>query len=51
MFKELNKSVIDLYNMCEFEKRSEFCEGVVETLENAVCDFKKQIHKMKIEEE
>jgi hypothetical protein len=37
--------------MCENENKSEYGEGVIETLENAMDNFRKLIHKMKVEEE
>lgn len=45
----LSKAVSDLYNMCEIEAKQEYAIGVLETLETSSQDFKKLIHRLKIE--
>ena len=45
----LNKAISDLYNMCEIEAKEEYAKGVLETLEGSSQDFRKIIHRLKIE--
>ena len=37
--------------MSEFENKIEYCDGVIATLENALQDFQKLKHKIKVENE
>lgn len=45
----LNKSVCEIYNMCEIENKEDFVNGVLETLESSVDSFKKLRHKLSLE--
>ena len=45
----LNKSITDIYNMCEIENKQEYVMGVIETVENAMQSFQKLKHKLSIE--
>lgn len=49
LFCSLNKAISDIYNMCEIEGKEEYAKGVLETLGSSCQDFKKLIHKVKIE--
>lgn len=45
----LNKSINQVYTMCEMENKTEFNNGVIETLESAIEDFKKLNKKIELE--
>ncbi len=49
LFKKLNKALLDLYSMCEIEKKVEYCDGVLATIENSVKDFTKLNHLINME--
>ena len=49
LFKNLNKAVSEIYTMCELENKLEFNNGVSDTLECALIDFKKLNRKFEID--
>ena len=50
LFHNLNKAVRDMFVMCEHEGKKEFCEGVIEVLDEAKSELIKLSNKITVEE-
>ena len=49
LFKSLYHNINELHSMCEKERKVEFNNGVISTLESAVEDFKKLNYKLEVD--
>lgn len=49
LFTNLNKSINEIYSMCEMENIMEYNNGVISTLESAIEDLKKLNRKIELE--
>jgi len=49
LFQQLNKALSSILSQCSLSQSTEFCEGVIATLENSREDFRRLKHKIEIE--